>query len=234
MRGAALLVSDDPMYALGPILVADDVEEAMEGMLAFIAALEADPSEMPTIRLMVEWQGFLGAITGTVVAVPLGAQESQSGDPSAQAGESSPETPTGPTSPDDGSEDADESLPDDLRVGDDLDDNQLAQVAAELAPDSDQADEPAENGATPAPPEADPDPEPDEGEDEDDELQLAERLASIPGGTPRQRGKVECFACSGTGVAVGTTDTECNLCHGEGKIDEPEPAAPITSEGAPA
>lgn len=209
LRKAALLVSDEPIYALGPVMVADDLDEATEAMLSFVAALERDPSEMPTIALMVEWQGFLGAITGTVVGIPTTAQETPGDAESPPAGESSPETPTGPTSPHDGSQDAAGSLPGDLRVSEGLTDSELEQVAAGI----------------------DPDPEPDDDDDDEEELNVGERLAQIPGGTPRQRGKIECFACQGTGHSLTNPQDTCNLCHGEGKIDEPEPQPqPQTAE----
>ena len=209
LRGAAILVSDDPIYALGPVLVADELDEATEAMMAFIAALEEDPSEMPTIRLMIEWQGFLGAITPGPLGVPGGQETGQEATEATTAGGSSPEPQVGRTPPDDGSEDAGESLPADLRVSEGLDVDQLATVAQGL----------------------DPDPEPEDEQDDPDELDLKERLASVPGGTPRQRGLVECFACQGTGHAIGQPENECNLCHGEGKILEPEPVATTTTEG---
>lgn len=210
-RGAALLVSDDPIYALGPVMVADDIEEAIEAMMAFIAALERDPSEMPTIALMVEWQGFLGAITGTVVAVPLDAQEPQDDQVDTQAGESSPGTLSGPTPPGGGAEDV-----------------PALSLDGSPAEDHDDGDpEAAGGGATPSTDDE------DEDEDDDDELDMAGRLAHIPGGTPKQRGQIECFACGGTGHAIGQPETRCNLCLGKGKIDEPEPAqATTTTEDA--
>lgn len=208
VRGAAILVSDEPLFALGPILVADEIEEAMEGMAAFVAALGEDPSDIPTIRLMIEWQGFLAAITpGPFV----GAQEPQQqpgDDPAAPVGESSPENQPGLTRPDDGSEGAAGSSPDDYPEPD--------RETEAGPPDSGP-------GATPSDPG-------DEEDDEDEELDLTDRLKHIPGGTPKQRGEIECFACNGTGTAIGTEGVTCNLCGGTGRIAEPEPQATTTTE----
>ena len=207
IRGAAILVSDEPLFALGPILVADEVEEAMEGMAAFVAALGEDPSDIPTIRLMIEWQGFLAAITPGPFVGDQSAQEPPDGQATGEPGESSPESLSGPTRPGDGSQDAAESSP--------ADSPEPEQTAEPPAPADDA-------GATPHEPE-------DEEEDEEEELDLSDRLKQIPGGTPRQRGKIECFACGGTGTAIGTEGVTCNLCGGTGKIDEPEPQATTTT-----
>ena len=208
IRGAAILVSDDPMYALGPVLVADDINEATEAMLAFVAALEVDPSECPTIRLMVEWQGFLGALSGTVVAVPLDTQEPPSDDPGEISTPGRPEPVTALSEAQDAPE-------------------------ADLFDDDGRADETVAIIVIPGPEGSVIGPDGPEDDDEDDDEaadELHNRLAQVPGGTPRQRGLVECFACQGTGHPLGLPDQTCNLCNGEGKIPEPEPVATTTTQ----
>lgn len=65
-RGTAVLVLDDPCFALGPAIAADTGEEAFEVMQYFVDALEGPADKMPTIELMNEWQTFLMAFHGTI------------------------------------------------------------------------------------------------------------------------------------------------------------------------
>lgn len=230
MRGAALLVCDDPVFALGPILVADEIEEAMEGMTAFIAALGEDPSEMPTIRLMIEWQGFLAAITPGPLGILPETQEAPGEPDTVPHGETGTEAQSAPQSvageAPGGFTDDDGRADEVVSVAQDAPGDPTARSSQHSETEAGQLAEPglSDGGAT-VPPDDE-----DEADDEDDELDLADRLANVPGGTPRQRGLVECFACQGTGVAPGPDGQKCNLCGGEGKILEPEPVAATTTD----
>lgn len=199
-RQAAILVSDDPIYALGPVIVADDALEASEAMEAFLAALERPADEIPTIALMTEWQGFLGAVSGAVITLPESAPEPSEEARLAATEVGIVETPEPDTAPQDGAE----------------------------APPADGAGDgvTGEDGAV-AGPKPLPDEEPDE--DEDEELAAAEvdqhlQEARAEGRTPAARGESECWACGGDGkLEIAGAEQECNLCQGTGKL----PAAQV-------
>ena len=211
LRNAAVLVSDDPPFALGPLIVADTTDEALEAMMAFVQALEEAPDKISTIQLMIEWHGFLGALSGEVVALSGAAQETAPDDGSEQ-GAQTPEDP-GPDST--GPEDA---------PGDPFDDDGRADQRPFVV---------AEPKAGPPVIGPDGDDDADEDQDDDDAAELHDRLQHIPGGTPAQRGEQECFACDGTGHPPGQPETTCNLCDGTGKIEHIEiPATTTAQEGA--
>lgn len=90
-RSMAALVMDDPLFALGPVVVSDEPEEAQELLQTFVDNLEADPSRMPTLELMNEWQSFLIAFHGYLQrpadAPPVEPQEAAGGDPGTPDGE---------------------------------------------------------------------------------------------------------------------------------------------------
>lgn len=87
-RAVAALVMDDPFFALGPAVAADEPDEAQELLQTFVDNLDGDPSQMPTIELMNQWQSFLMAFHG-VIQVPAEVAAERSQQP---AGE--PETPS--------------------------------------------------------------------------------------------------------------------------------------------
>lgn len=194
-RGAAILVSDEPMYALGPVIVADDVNEAADALDAFVANLEAPADEMPTVRLMTEWTGFLAALHGLVMG-----EGGQLVDQSAGADPVMADLATGQ----DKGRGPDHPAPPAPEVGagrnGDVADPQAPPEAAQEAAGADEADE--------ADQEADVTPD-----------ELSDRLAHVPGGTPRQRGEVECWNCGGTGEVqlLGDT-TSCGVCQGTGRV----------------
>lgn len=195
-RAAAILMSDDPLYALGPAIVADDVNEAADALQAFVDALEAPADEMPTVRLMTEWTGFLAALHGLVMG-----DGGELVDQSAGADPVMADLATGQ----DKGRGPDHPAPPAPEVGagrnGDTADPQAPPEAAQGAPGG---DEPAED-----------DQEADVTPDE-----LADRLAHVPGGTPRQRGEVECWNCGGTGEVqlLGNT-TSCGVCQGTGRVE---------------
>lgn len=77
-RNMAVLVMDEPLFGLGPAVVADDPDEAQELLQTFVANLGAEPSQMPTLELMNEWQSFLIAFHGYLqVPAEVAAQQAQ-------------------------------------------------------------------------------------------------------------------------------------------------------------
>lgn len=194
-RNAAILVCDDPIHALGPVLVADDPNEAVEAMEAFIGALERPADELSTIQVITEWTGFLAALHGMVMGEG-GELVQPNGDPQDHAtgdefardipGASTPEAPPQPADADEGAEGGET----------------VAEMAAGL-----------QEGAE-APEQVE---QPDDEADED--LDLADRLRHIPGGTPAQRGETDCWNCGGSGwVNIAGEDQTCGVCGGKGRL----------------
>lgn len=92
-RNMAILVMDEPLFGLGPAVVADDPEEAQELLQTFVANLGAEPDKMPTIELMNEWQSFLIAFHGVLqVPAEIAAERPQeaAGAPAAPEPEGTP------------------------------------------------------------------------------------------------------------------------------------------------
>ena len=94
----AALISDDPLYALGPVIEADTPSEAHEAVEAFATACDPPPDQQPTIRLMAEWQSYVQYLaelqqqaipsaqaTANAIVVAAEAPESHS-DPGAPSG----------------------------------------------------------------------------------------------------------------------------------------------------
>ena len=216
-RNAAVLMSDEPLYALGPAIVADDPNEAVDALEAFVAALEAPADTMPTIRLMTEWTGFLAALHGLVMG-DGGQLVDESGGEAPQLHPDIPGHEVGAGTA------ADRGPQPEVGAGvnGDIPDVAQPQDAAE-APEGDPL-HPADPGPLIVPDEAQEGQEapvaPSEGEDEGDEdLDLADRLAHVPGGTPAQRGEAECWNCGGEGtVHILGEDQDCGVCHGTGRI----------------
>ena len=57
-----VLLAEDPLYALGPALEGDGPGEATEALTAFAEACDPPPDQMPTVRLITEWQSFVQAL----------------------------------------------------------------------------------------------------------------------------------------------------------------------------
>lgn len=74
----AVLVSDDPFYALGPALESDGDGEAYEALSAFAAACDPPPDQMPTVQLITEWQSFVQALAAMQLDALQGDQEGRS------------------------------------------------------------------------------------------------------------------------------------------------------------
>lgn len=194
-RCAAILVNDEPLFALGPAVIADEPEEAAQVLEMFCGAFDGEVDEAPTIRLMTEWAAFLTVIFRPeavglhVPPEPAGGDELPegmfgSGDPvdGLQVAGGDAQGSTEEDGPGPGSSDAQE-LDGPLPIGDDIIDD-------------------------------------DEEDDEDDPgPDLSERLAHVPNGTPAQRGQVECWACGGLGsVKLGKEDSTCTVCEGSGRV----------------
>ena len=77
----AALVSDDPLYALGPVIEADTADEAAEAIEAFAVACDPSPDEQPTIRLMAEWQSYVQYLAELQQRALTDPQEAAAGDP---------------------------------------------------------------------------------------------------------------------------------------------------------
>lgn len=193
-RGAAMLVCDEPLYGLGPAVVADDTAEATEFLQAFVDALEGEPDEMPTIQLWTQWSTFLMAFHGMISA--------PTADEGAAAATEVPDDVFPQGDPSDGlvavgvaSGGGPGGLPADT-------DGQGAIVAGA----DDEGDGESAGGS------ADYSPDPEASD-------MAARLSRVPGGTPAQRGVVECWSCGGTGIAIGIKgDPECAVCAGTGRV----------------
>lgn len=194
-RNAAILVNDDPIFALGPIIVADDPAEAAEALEGFLGALGDPPEQMPTIRLMTEWQGFLMALHGTILGDPEAAPPAGSPAPMGLDDESPTEGVSGPETAGESPEPAEET---DIGPG----------------PEADAVSH-------------EPRPIPDDDHDDDDDQELVDvdpdelhqRIGNVPGGTPAQRGQVECWACGGVGhVDIAGEQQSCQLCGGTGRL----------------
>ena len=91
-RNMAILVMDEPTFAMGPVVVGDDPEEAQEVLQTFVEHLGRAPEQLPTIELMNEWQSFLMAFHG-VIQVPQEVADAQAAAESPQQPPGAPEPP---------------------------------------------------------------------------------------------------------------------------------------------
>lgn len=88
----AVLVADDPLYALGPVIVGDLPGEAREAMDAFTAGLDTPADEQPTIALMVQWRSFIEALAELQLAASGAASPPEPADQA--TADPTPETPS--------------------------------------------------------------------------------------------------------------------------------------------
>lgn len=58
----AVLACDDPPVALGPMVQADEADEAVEVIQTFVEALPADVTTIPYARLIQDWSLYIAAI----------------------------------------------------------------------------------------------------------------------------------------------------------------------------
>lgn len=79
VTSTAVLVCDDPLYALGPVIEADSANEAFEAVAAFAEACDPPPDQQPTIRLMAEWQSYVQYLAGLQQQALTAAQGSPDG-----------------------------------------------------------------------------------------------------------------------------------------------------------
>lgn len=60
----AVLVSDDPLVALGPVIVADTRDEATEALTYFIEGIPQDVDTVPYAKLIQDWSLYVAALYG--------------------------------------------------------------------------------------------------------------------------------------------------------------------------